>query len=261
MKLILSIVLFILPACFNAFGQLPLPKVPSSLTDPGKRADYVALHFYDEMDWNNWSNIEEENLLQDWANFLSVLPHCTESGKKSAITQLAQTLPADAIETFSNMAEDYLTMPESELFDEHTFIMILKALADSPATGKAMASAFTARCEYLGRALPGTTAPDILTGTLQGALGLEEDETTMLSDLTGVADQIMIIFYDPECEDCHARMEYLLEDHATQLKIKNGELYIVTVRITDDAEETYPILSVPSIYMLDGATLRVLSRE
>ena len=45
------------------------------------------------------------------------------------------------------------------------------------------------------------------------------------------------------------------------LKIKNGELYIATVRITDETEEIYPILSVPSIYMLDGATLRVLSRE
>ena len=261
MKRILSIVLFFLPVCLNTFGQLPLPKVPSSLTDPLKRADYIALHFYDEMDWDNWSNIDEENLLQDWANFLSVLPHCTHEGREAAIHELTNSLPADAIETFSNMAEDYLTMPESELFDEPTFIMILRSLASSPATSKAMASAFTARCEYLERALPGTTAPDINTGTLQGALGLEEDETSMLSDLTGVAEQIMILFYDPECEDCHARMEYLLEDAATQLKIKNGELYIATVRITDETEEIYPILSVPSIYMLDGATLRVLSRE
>ena len=43
--------------------------------------------------------------------------------------------------------------------------------------------------------------------------------------------------------------------------MNNGELYIATVRITDDVEEIYPILSVPSIYMIDGSTLTVLSRE
>ena len=261
MNRILSLLLFFLPACFCAFGQLPLPQVPSSLTEPTKRADYIALHFYDAMDWSNWTTVDEENLLQDWANFLSVLPHCSESGRTDAINNLAKVLPADAIETYSNMAEDYLTMPDSELFDELTYILILHALADAPATTPAMASAFKARYDYLGRALPGTTAPDITTGTLQGALGIAPDQPKQLTDYTGSADKIMIIFYDPECEDCHARMEYLLEDAATQLKVTKGELVIVTVRITDEAEEIYPILSVPSIYTLDGMTLRILSRE
>ena len=261
MKRILSIVLILLPACFSASGQLPLPQVPSSLTDPSMRADYVALHFYDAMDWNSWAEIDEESLLQDWANFLSVLPHCSAEGRQAAVDKLTGSLPADAIETYSNMAEDYLTMPDSELFDEPTFIMILQSLSKAPATSKALASAFKARYEYLERALPGTTAPDISTGTLQGALGIETDEFTELKDLAGTADRIMIIFYDPECEDCHARMEYLLENPETQGQVNNGELYIATVRITDDVEEIYPILSVPSIYMIDGSTLTVLSRE
>ncbi len=258
---ILSIILLLLPVGYNAFGQLPLPEIPTNITEPTRRADYLALHFYDAMENGSWDNQNELEMLQDWANFLSVLPHCSDAGRKEALTTLFHAIPASVIDTYANMAEDYLTSPDSELFDEPTYILVLKALESSPAVTKPQAMAYKARREYLSRALPDTTAPDIKVGTLQGALGLEEDEFIELADLVGTARQIQIIFYDPDCEDCHARMEYLLDDPETQNRETSGDLRIVTVRITDEVEEIYPILSVPSIYTIDGNTLKVLSRE
>lgn len=258
---ILSIILLLLPVGFKALGQLPLPEIPTTITEPTKRADYLALHFYDAMESGSWDNQDEHEMLQDWANFLSVLPHCSDAGRREAVNKLFRTIPASAIETYANMAEDYLSSPDSELFDEPTYMLVLKALESSPSVSKPQATAYKARREYLSRALPGTTAPDIKVGTLQGALGLEEDEFIELADLVGTAKQIQIVFYDPDCEDCHARMEYLLDDSETQSRETSGDLRIVTVRITDEVEEIYPILSVPSIYILDGATLKVLSRE
>ena len=55
--------------------ELPLPAIPDSLTVPERRAAYVAMHFWDAMDWKDHArSLDTAFVEQNFANYLTVLP-------------------------------------------------------------------------------------------------------------------------------------------------------------------------------------------
>jgi len=246
---------FLLMVCRAAYGQLPLPDVPSTLTRPLDRADFIAIHFYDAMDWSNKAMTEEENLMQDWANFLSVLPHCTPQMRDSAIVITIHSIPAPMIPTYADMADGYLFSPDSELYDETTYIKVLEALCSHPHIEPAYKSGMESRLEFLSKCAPGTRAVDITVEMLTGGA------TCRLYDLKGRAPNILVVFYDPDCDYCHETLfELSTDSHWTSLQ-QSGALIVVKAEITDETDSLYPILNVPSLYLLNGNDLTVVMRN
>ncbi|MDE6403988.1 MAG: DUF5106 domain-containing protein, partial [Muribaculaceae bacterium] len=105
----------LLPVCLMAYGQLPLPVVPGTLTAPRDRADYIVTHFYDGMDWNDPSMTGPDAMMQDWANFLSVMPHATPATAVTAIRDFMKTVPAGRADSFNGLAEGSLFAIASEM--------------------------------------------------------------------------------------------------------------------------------------------------
>ncbi len=255
MNLKILIMISSLLAGFHAYGQLPLPQVPATLTRPADRADYIAAHFYDEMNWNDTVMTVSENITQDWANFLSVLPHCSPDGRDSAIVSMVRSIPETFVPVYADMADGYLFATDSELCDEETYLRVLRALSAHPAVSEAYKSGLKSRYEYLSRCAPGTAATDI---TVESPDGLS---TCKLESLKGRSPNILLVFYDPDCEDCHAVLEELSAGSYWKSLVDSGQLMVVRAEITDEIDALYPILTVPSLYHLSGTSLEVLSRN
>ena len=157
--------------------------------------------------------------------------------------------------TYADLADGYLFATDSELCDETTYLKVLAALSSHPSIDPAYRSALESRYNYLAKCAPGTVATDITVETLDG------DNTTMLSDLKGSATNILIVFYDPDCDDCHETLYTLSTDTRWTSLQQSGKLLVVKAMITDELDSLYPILNVPSLYLLSGDTLTVMSRN
>lgn len=237
------------------YGQLPLPVVPVTLTRPVDRADYIAVHFYDGMDWNDKVLTAQDNLMQDWANFLSVLPHCSAGMRDSVIVSFLHSVPGSFVPVYSDMADGYLFATDSELCDEVTYLKVLGALASHPDAEPGYRQGLVSRLEYLSRCAPGTKAVSINVETLDGSVACG------LDTLMNRARNILLVFYDPDCEDCHAVLDELSGNGRWKSLIDSGQLLVVKAEITDETDALYPILTVPSLYHLSGASLDVIARN
>lgn len=246
----------LLGAVGTVLGQLSLPSVPSTLRCPADRADYIAAHFYDGMDWGNPALTDSRAMMQDWANFLSVLPHCHDRVRDSVIVATMHRLPASMIPVYAEMADGYLFATDSELCDETTYLKVMKGLSTNKNIDKTYKSVIDTRLDFLLKNAPGMVATDI-----EVEIVAQGDTRQQLSALIDKAPEILIVFYDPECEDCHETLETLRTDPSWAQRQSRGDLLVVKAEITEETDTLYPILTVPSLYLLDGHTLTVKKRN
>lgn len=239
----------------TACGQLPLPTVPSTLTVPSLRADYIATHFYDGMNWNDTSMTSSNAVMQDWANFLSVLPHCNDSVAKSALYNFLVSVPSQFITTYADMADGYLFATDSELCNEIRYLEAMNALIDNQNIDPNLKSALSVRYDYLSQSAPGKVAPDITVESL------DNSNLTQLNSIETTAPYILIVFYDPECEDCHELLDTLSNSPYWIKRRSENAITIVKSQIDDDTDSIYPIFTVPSLYLIDSASRAIVVRN
>lgn len=245
----------LLPVCLTAYGQLPLPAVPGTLQTPRERADYIAAHFYDGIDWNDPSMASADATMQDWANYLSIMPHATPDSAVAAIKRFMTSIPPQQADNFNSLAEGYLFAVDSEMYNETLYLAALDGLASNPRLAPDVAAAYRSRYDYLARYAPGCTVDSLTVSSLDGKSQFD------ISEVAGRADEVMLLFYDPDCDDCHEAINALTNGLDWIARQSSGRLLVVIAQITDEVDERFPILAVPSIYMLDGATLTIKSRN
>ncbi|MFA6593111.1 MAG: DUF5106 domain-containing protein, partial [Bacteroidales bacterium] len=96
------------------------PDIPSSLTEPQERAEYLSYHYWDNFDFSDETNIKDRNIIteQAFSDFLSILPitSCPEEG----ISRLLDGASADSsmFAYFRGLSEKYLYDYESPVRNE-----------------------------------------------------------------------------------------------------------------------------------------------
>lgn len=260
--------------CNAQSRELPLPDVPDSLYTPTGRAEYVLLHFWDAADFSSPVEMTDTVFMeQNFANFLSVMPHATELARHKAIAGLVDKTAdgsAEASDLFSYFADLYLYRPESPFYDDQLYMMYIGEMNRRYPDNFHL----SALKEQLAKNAPGTKAYDLAFVTPDGQEG-------RLSDFLGKT--VVLIFYDPDCDRCHALAETLSSDATVTDAISAGDLAVLAVYPDDDIElwrnhagdfpcqwvlgqdkaqsvndyETYVLRSVPSVYLIspDGTVI------
>ena len=93
MKQLFIIATFVV-GILSAMGQttFPLPAVPDTLTTRTDRANYLALHYWDNIDFNDSTLIGNEDISeQGFCNFISIMPYVTQ--QREAFDVFVQTHP------------------------------------------------------------------------------------------------------------------------------------------------------------------------
>lgn len=257
-------------------GDLPLPSLPASLTDPEERADYLAAHFWDALDFSDTiRSLDTAFIEQNFANYSTVL--ALAPGRDTAVGNLLGRIRAAspaAYGLFVYVAEKYLYEPDSPVFDEQSYLPFARYAAGQGGDEAVVAQA---RCEEILKNAPGTVAPDFAFETPGGKRRLLDPKASA---------PLLLMFYEPDCDRCRSAMGAIASDPAIAEAISSGMLRFTAVYLgTDrtlwaehaaqlpqewtagieptgrvDDDELYIIRATPSFYLI-GADGRIILKD
>ncbi len=254
--------------------ELPLPQVPATLFDYVECADYIMGHFWDSMEADDTRRCRSREFMeQNLVNFMSLFPHGSDSGCTRGIARLLNIVSRDtaALWTINDIVEHYLADPNSPMRDETHYILYLEELLRRPS----LPEDIRVRQDYMlamaKKNRPGTVAADFTY--------MDRDGKRRTLHGTASGEQLLLIFYDPECEHCTEILKQVKECEAvgnmTVLAVYtegNRRLWEETkasmpggwtVGIDMDSivdREIYSIPAMPVMYLLDGQK-RVIMKD
>ena len=209
--------------------ELPLPSVPQTLREPADRADYVIEHFWDAMNFaDTLRSYNSDFMEQNFSNFISVFPYAREEARRRAVDRLMSAAQADsaAYVKMADIAELYLFDPNSPMLSEDYYILFLEKFVDSPVLGDYGSLRYRYQLEAARKNRPGMVAADFAYVTRDG-------RSHMLRK-TPVRGQLLVIFYDPECEHCKDIMAGLSSDPSLAAAIADGRLTVLALYAEGD---------------------------
>ena len=241
-----------------------LPTIPESLTTTEERANYLALHYWDEVDMTSLGDDMLVAVQQAFADFVTILPYTTLCSEAFA-SLWQRCYPHDTFYKMLEFAELYLYDVVSPLRNEEYYIEALEAIRACAEIDDTDKLAATSQLEMLKRNRVGEVVADFAFVDKQGA-------EHRLSDYT--AEYVVLMFLSADCEDCK-RLKHAI-DANTRLwaMLRRGTLHIVAITITDDESawlatttpdrwiegwdraqhlgSLYDLGTLPRLYLLDG---------
>lgn len=230
MRLFASLLCVIVSAIALA-DTYPLPSVPDTIREPGRRAAYVLLHFWDaaglEESVKDGFETDKPRFEQSFVDFLSIFPIASDSARVSAVAH-AMSVCGNNPEVSGFMmecAEKYLYGVDSPLKNEEYYVLFLHQALDS-APGDAAGARWEYQLESIMKNRPGTPAADFTYIDRNG-------RQTSLYDTESDCD-ILLAFYDPDCSHCSKVFEALSNNPDFINKLNNGELVMLAVYLGEN---------------------------
>ena len=252
-------------------GLLPLPTLPGNLTAPKERAAYILMHFWDSMDFRDTVLSRNSGFMeQNFVNFASLFPHADTPAISRAVRNMLDRAAADghAEELLAQTAEKYLFETESPMFDENHYLLFLEETVGTDTSDDTGKIRYRRQLEMLRKNRPGTRAADFrYTDTDGKSRRLYKTKS----------DLLLLLFYDPDCPKCLHTIKELQNSSVITRLVSDRKLTLLAIYAGDDAvlwktslpdmpsqwetgmdsgsiavRESYWIVSMPSIYLLDG---------
>ncbi|MCH5220828.1 MAG: DUF5106 domain-containing protein [Muribaculaceae bacterium] len=221
--------------------ELPLPDVPSTITKPQERAAFIIEHFWDAMDFSDTLRSHNSDFIeQNFANFLSVFPYAEGSAQRQAVEVLLRKAECDrdAYVLLTEVADKYLYDPNSPMLSEDYYILFLEQIVATPILDNYDKLRPRNQLEDALKNRPGMTAIDFRYETREGR------RTTLYK--TQVKNELLMIFYDPDCDHCKEIITALRENQMLKSKVEDKSLTVLAVYSGDmrelwaETSATYP---------------------
>lgn len=275
---VILLVVFALSTVVNSLGSevFPLPSVPDSLVTAESRANYLALHYWDNIDFNDSTIIGNEDISeQGFSNFISIMPYVTQ--KEVAFAEFISkiSLKPDVQDYFMAVAKKYLAESQSPVFNDELYIMMLQSLLSSDMLDSARRAKYSAILNTEMKNRVGEVATDF-------EFMLRDGERGRLSKIN--AKYILVFFSDPDCDRCNSVKAKIDASAVVRIKLLLGDLALLSVCVEGDTDawkriktpdewidacdekgtiydqELYDIPGLPSFYLLDSSH-RVILRD
>ncbi len=204
---------------------LPLPSIPEQLRDPQSRADYLVKHWWDDMDWtDNKYALDTTWMETTFADYATVLPIATQGDSMQYIINklfLDASVNPQAYAFLADIATKYLFEPESPVFDEQAYTYFANAQLDDNIISDAQRQRLSWQAQMASLNIPGTKINDFIFKTRSG------QHTDFVTAIQGKPS--LIIFYNPDCGECHKFISDLAADSAMNQAITAGKCNIVAI--------------------------------
>lgn len=224
----------------------PVPAVPDSITDAAARCDYATARYWDHFDFNDTTLLRTDYAEQALVDFLWLVKYGSEKGREQAVEKWVRQIKSTpaAYRYFVGKARQYLTNPESPVY---------ALIAMERITGNRV----------------GDKAQDFCYVTADG--------TKRLLSETATDRMTLLLFYDPDCDNCRNMIARLRTDNAINKAIAKGQLAVLAVYTEEDYErwratlkdmpanwivatdhavvttnELYDLTVMPALYLLDA---------
>lgn len=177
--------------------ELPAPAVPDSIAEPEERAAWAALHWWDDLDFSDHRrSLDTAFMEQNFSNFISVAAYADSIGRVQGVERLMKRAEADsaAWRFVVDVAEKYLYDPNSPFRSDELYAPFLRAQLASPLADEARRVRDAHRLKMAMKNRVGTRATNFRFVTADG-------RDMSLSDVRS-EKEILLIFYNPDCESC-----------------------------------------------------------
>ena len=219
------------------YGQQPdpavlkmMPEIPSSMTTPTERAEYLVMHFWDKFDFKDTPSLMKNDLLERcFVDYLEVLSLVQGAVTEKSIQSLMKKAEVEKKNLLfvAELGEKYLNASSSPMYDEEKFIPILQCLLKTPVLNDVekirpqflLDAAMTNRVGQVANDLTYTLA-DGKTGTLHAI----------------TANYTLLYFNDPDCKNCQTLIKQLAASPVITNLVRQQTLKIITVYPEDDLE-------------------------
>lgn len=266
----------------NAAPELPLPDIPDGIEDPVERADYITAHFWDGMDFSDTGlSLDTAFMEQNFVNFVELYYYGSDSGAKTATTILMDKAGRAGREPYkflTGIVDRYLYDPNSPMLDEGHYIIFLEEYMSSTILSDDEKERYRYILSSARKNRPGTIATDFSFTDRKG-------RTSTLHAAAASTPYSLLLFYDPDCENCESAVERLSKDPAVNGMISGGTLAVIAIDAEGDKarweatrngmpaswtvgydtssildNDTYVYAATPTIYLLDNDS-RVLAKD
>lgn len=207
-----------------------LPDIPTLITSPEGRADYLVKNYWKNFDFKDTALISREEITeQAFVDFISILNHVPISVTRSGIHNLVEGAYADSVmfDHFNSLFEKYLYDPNSPFRNEDYYIAVLEEVIPK------MNEYDRIRPEYL------------LSMAYRNRVGMVATPFPQLNKASG--DPILLFFQDPECPTCKQIKEHIknsgLDQRVTVVLVNPDEC--------EGLDKLYDLKALPSLYLLD----------
>lgn len=248
-----------------------LPTIPLMLNTPELRADYLAKHYWDNINFADTNYIHHPEVTeQAWADYIDLLKlvsaQTAEATLKSTFAQ-AETAKKSYL-YLAELADKYLYDPNSPMRNEELYIPVLDALIASPVLDEAEKIRPIARRELAQKNRIGTRALDF-TYTLASGKS---------STLYAVKAPYTLLFINnPGCHACAETIEALKNSPTIQHAIAQKQMKVLSIypdeeldewkrhlpdfpaewingydrKLTIKKQNLYDLKAIPTLYLLD----------
>ncbi|MCM1076240.1 MAG: DUF5106 domain-containing protein [Bacteroides sp.] len=98
--------------------KLVLPEIPSTISTPEDKAGFIAIHFWDGLDFNDTAkSMNREFMEQNFVEYISIMPAVMASDRQDAFKVLIKksSARADTRKMISDFGRKYLANPDSPM--------------------------------------------------------------------------------------------------------------------------------------------------
>ena len=231
----------------------------------------LITNYWNEIDFNSSVMRDSDFIEQKFANFTQALILINDSAiRKEAAHNLMKKAETDTAiyRNFANLAYHYLYDPNSPFLDEESYIPFLEIFSESGFIDEAQRGRNKFLLEAALKNRPGNLAADFPYITREG-----ENKTLYTTPVKG---ELLLIFYDPDCENCKKIISFLMEDSHLNEMISKNELTVLAIYSGEekelwmetahtlpsswivgydpgviDEEDSYYFRATPTLYLLD----------
>jgi hypothetical protein len=251
--------------------QFTLPVIPSIITDPSERADYLAGHYWDNFDFSDTSLIRISEISeQAIVNYIDIFPHVSAGALRLSITNTlkkAQSTPK-MFAFFTEQFEHYLYDPNAPMRNEESYRVVLDFLIESSQVDELNKVRPRFQLEQVNKNRPGVIATDFVY-TLPN--GRQESMHKIKSDF------LILFFNNPGCSACGEYQEGLVRSPVIINMMETGRLKIFAMYVDQEIagwleylpsippswvngydastvirnNNLYDLRAIPSLYLLD----------
>lgn len=193
----------------------------TSVEDNQKDRTYI--HYWDNIPLDSISIQDTAKIEQAFANYLALLSHEDSLSVARCVDSLIyRTKEKGTVARVMDMAYHYLYDPNSPMYNEDLYLPFLQSYLSLPGTdeGEKERSRYTISRIQSNR--PGTLPPDFRFTLRSGT------ESTLRRYAHGMMPTLLV-FYDPECENCTEILEWLAADEAMQASIHSVRLRVLAI--------------------------------
>lgn len=248
-----------------------LPAIPAMMTQPEQRADFLARHYWDHINFADTNYIHHPEVTeQGWVEYCEILNHVSLQTAQTAIRQTVARAEANkkVYRYITGLAEKYLYDPNSPMRNEECYIPVLEAMVASPVLDQTEKIRPQAQLELAQKNRKGTRALNFTYTDVSGRQG----------SLYGIKTEYTLLFINnPGCHACAETIETLKNAANINALLKEGRLTILALypdeelgewrkhlkdfptewinaydkKLALQTENRYDLRAIPTLYLLD----------